>query len=53
MHRASLPFYGPASMLLGMDERLVEVTPLYAGETARRIGSIVPAAQAVRELAGS
>jgi nitronate monooxygenase len=51
--RRSLPFYGPASMLLGMDERLVEVTPLYAGETARRIGSIVQAAQAVRELAGS
>src|SRR5664279_41283 len=36
-----------------MDERLVEVTPLYAGETAGRIGSIVPAAQAVRELAGA
>jgi nitronate monooxygenase len=52
MQRRSLPFYGPASILAGMDDRLVEVTPLYAGETARRIHSIVPAAQAVRELAG-
>ena len=31
----------------------MEVTPPYAGETAGRIGSIVPAAQAVRELAGA
>jgi len=53
MQRRSVPFYGPASILLGMDERLVEVTPLYAGETAGRIGSIVPAAQAVLELAGA
>jgi NAD(P)H-dependent flavin oxidoreductase YrpB (nitropropane dioxygenase family) len=47
----SLPLYGPASILRGMDERLVEVTPLYAGETAKRIHSIVPAAEAVRQLA--
>jgi nitronate monooxygenase len=53
MQRRSVPFYGPASILLGMDERLVEVTPLYAGETAGRIASIVPAAQAVLELAGA
>jgi nitronate monooxygenase len=53
MQRRSLPFYAPASILRGMDERLVEVTPLYAGETAGRIGSIVPAAQAVRELVGA
>jgi NAD(P)H-dependent flavin oxidoreductase YrpB (nitropropane dioxygenase family) len=53
MQRRSLPFYGPASILRGMDARLVDVTPLYAGETAGRIGSIVPAAQAVRELAGA
>jgi nitronate monooxygenase len=51
LQRRSLPFYGPASILLGMDEALVEVTPLYAGETAARITSIVPAAQAVHELA--
>ncbi|MFI5037088.1 MAG: nitronate monooxygenase [Solirubrobacterales bacterium] len=53
MQRRSLPFYGPASILRGMDERLVEVTPLYAGETAARIAGIVPAAKAVRELAGA
>jgi NAD(P)H-dependent flavin oxidoreductase YrpB (nitropropane dioxygenase family) len=51
MQRASLPLYGPASILRGMDERLVEVTPLYAGETAKRIEEIVPAARAVGELA--
>jgi nitronate monooxygenase len=48
--RTGLPFYGPASILRGMDERLVEVTPLYAGETAKRIERIVPAAAAVGEL---
>lgn len=51
--RLSVPFYGPASILERMDERLADVTPLYAGETAMRIDSIVPAAQAVRELAGA
>lgn len=49
----SFPFYGPASILEGMDERLVEVTPLYAGETAARIQTIVPAGHALRELAGA
>jgi len=53
MQRRSVPFYGPASILRGMDERLLEVTPLYAGETVARIAGIVPAAQAVRELAGA
>lgn len=51
MQRRALPLYGPASILRGMDERLVEVTPLYAGDTARRIDSVVPAAEAVAELA--
>lgn len=51
--RLSLPLYGPASILEGMDERLVDVTPLYAGETATRIESIVPAAEAVLELAAT
>jgi nitronate monooxygenase len=53
MQRRAVPFYGPTSILGGMDDRLVEVTPLYAGTTAARITSIVPAAQAVRELAGA
>jgi NAD(P)H-dependent flavin oxidoreductase YrpB (nitropropane dioxygenase family) len=47
----SLPLYGPTSILRGMDERLVEVTPLYAGESAKRIDAVLPAAEAVRQLA--
>lgn len=46
----SVPLYGPASILRGMDERLVDVTPLYAGETAKRIHAVVSAAEAVRAL---
>lgn len=51
--RAWLPLYGPAAPLVGMPDRLVEVTPLYAGECVRRIEAVVPAAEAVRELAGA
>jgi nitronate monooxygenase len=51
--RLSIPLYGPASMIEGVDERLVDVTPLYAGETAARIDTIVGAAQVVRELAAA
>lgn len=36
--------------LEGMNERLLEVTPLYAGECARDIAAVVPAATAVRQL---
>jgi hypothetical protein len=36
-----------------MDDRLLEVTPLYAGRSAARIESIVPAADAVAALAGT
>jgi len=48
--RLGLPLYGPAAVLAGMDERLVEVTPLYAGQCARDIGTVVPAADAVAQL---
>jgi nitronate monooxygenase len=48
--RLGLPLYGPAAALAGMDERLIEVTPLYAGACAREIETVVPAADAVREL---
>lgn len=47
----TVPLYGPASILRGMDERLVDVTPLYAGETAKRIHDVLPASEAVRQLA--
>ena len=49
--RPWLPMFSPAPLLAGMDERLVEVTALYAGEGARRIDAITPAADAVRDLA--
>jgi nitronate monooxygenase len=49
--RVGVPFYGPAATLAGMDERLLEVTPLYAGQCATEIRSVIPAAQAVAELA--
>jgi NAD(P)H-dependent flavin oxidoreductase YrpB (nitropropane dioxygenase family) len=48
--RVSLPFFGPAAPLAGMDERLLDVTPLYAGECAREITKVVGAADAVRAL---
>jgi NAD(P)H-dependent flavin oxidoreductase YrpB (nitropropane dioxygenase family) len=48
--RVALPFYSPAAPLAGMDDRLLEVTPLYAGVCARRIDRVVPAAEAVALL---
>jgi nitronate monooxygenase len=48
--RVGVPFFGPAAMVEGMDERLLEVTPLYAGRCAREITSVIPAAEAVRLL---
>jgi nitronate monooxygenase len=47
-----LPLFGPGAPLAGMPDRVVEATPLYAGECVRRIESVVPAADAVRELSG-
>ncbi|HLI32611.1 MAG TPA: nitronate monooxygenase [Solirubrobacteraceae bacterium] len=46
----SLPLYSPAPALAGMPDRVVDVTPLYAGESARAIHEILPAAEAVAEL---
>ncbi len=51
--RPWLPLFGPAAPLEGAPDRLVEVTPLYAGECVRHIHAVVPAADAVRELAGA
>jgi NAD(P)H-dependent flavin oxidoreductase YrpB (nitropropane dioxygenase family) len=48
--RVGLPFYAPSPALEGMDERLLEVTPLYAGVCAREIDRVVPAAEAVALL---
>jgi NAD(P)H-dependent flavin oxidoreductase YrpB (nitropropane dioxygenase family) len=48
-HKA-IPLYSPAAFLEGMEARLVELMPLYAGDCVREIGSVVPAQEAVRLL---
>ncbi|HEX8204926.1 MAG TPA: nitronate monooxygenase [Solirubrobacteraceae bacterium] len=53
LQAAWLPLFGPAAPLEGMPDRLIEVTPLYAGESVRAIRAVVPAAEATRELAGA
>jgi NAD(P)H-dependent flavin oxidoreductase YrpB (nitropropane dioxygenase family) len=50
LQRAQIPLYGPAALLAGMDAKLVEVMPLYAGECVRGIGTVIPAAEAVQVL---
>ncbi len=49
--RVGVPLFGPAAVLAGGDERLLEVAPLYSGCCAREITTVVPAADAVRQLA--
>jgi NAD(P)H-dependent flavin oxidoreductase YrpB (nitropropane dioxygenase family) len=51
VQRLGVPLYGPAPPLAGQPERLLDVTPLYAGACVRSITRIVPAAEAVRALA--
>ncbi|HYF25193.1 MAG TPA: nitronate monooxygenase [Baekduia sp.] len=46
-----VPVYTVGPVMQGMPERLVETTPLYAGECVRDLRSVIPAAQAVTELA--
>jgi NAD(P)H-dependent flavin oxidoreductase YrpB (nitropropane dioxygenase family) len=50
VQRPGVPLFGPAAALEGMDDRLLEATPLYAGVVAREIRHLVPAAEAVRLL---
>ena len=47
------PLFGPAALLRGMPDRLIDTAPLYAGESALRIGSVIPAADAVTLLSGT
>lgn len=47
-----LPLFGPGPPVRGMPDRVVESAALYAGVAAREVHAIVPAAEAVRELAG-
>lgn len=48
--RLWLPLYGPTAPLVGHPASVLDVAPLYAGETARSIHAVVPAAEAVRLL---
>jgi nitronate monooxygenase len=47
-----VPLLSPQAVLAGMPSRLLDVTPLYAGETVARIHDIRPAGEITRELAG-
>ncbi|HEX8791851.1 MAG TPA: nitronate monooxygenase [Polyangiaceae bacterium] len=49
MQRLSVPLYSP---MVPTEERLLDVSPLYAGECVREIRDVLPAAQVVRELVG-
>jgi NAD(P)H-dependent flavin oxidoreductase YrpB (nitropropane dioxygenase family) len=48
----ALPLLSPQAVLQGMPSRLLDVTPLYAGQTVARIHDIRPAGDVARELAG-
>jgi NAD(P)H-dependent flavin oxidoreductase YrpB (nitropropane dioxygenase family) len=48
--RRSLPLFSPALPIAGMPGDAVDRCALYAGESARRITDIVPAAEAVTRL---
>jgi NAD(P)H-dependent flavin oxidoreductase YrpB (nitropropane dioxygenase family) len=50
LQRVGVPFYGPMAPLRGMPERLLDVTPLYAGESSRAMSSVTSAAEAVAAL---
>lgn len=51
LQRVGVPLYTPALPLSGMNAAVVDRSALYAGETIHRIGSIIPAADAVTQLA--
>jgi nitronate monooxygenase len=48
--RIGLPLFSPSPPVDGMPTRLVDLTPLYAGQAVARIGDIKPAAEIVRTL---
>ena len=51
--RVGLPFFTPIPPADDAPVRMLDVAPLYAGETVTRIGDIRPAGDLVRALAGS
>lgn len=48
-----VPLYSPGPALAGMPDRVVDVTPLYAGRAVGRMNDLMPAADAVRWLTPS
>ena len=48
--RPGSPMLSPQPALAGWPDRLLEATPLYAGETVARVNDIRPAADVVRDL---
>lgn len=52
MQRVAIPLFSPAAPLEGMPGHWVDRAALYAGESALRIDRVLPASQAVAELAG-
>jgi len=50
VQRIAIPLFGPSAALEGADERVLDVTPLYAGECASRVRAVVSADDAVRDL---
>ncbi|WP_183098696.1 NAD(P)H-dependent flavin oxidoreductase [Nocardioides pelophilus] len=52
-HQAvGVPFFSPTPPAGNVPDRILETSPLYAGETVARIHQIAPAASIVRHLAG-
>ncbi|HEX4717443.1 MAG TPA: nitronate monooxygenase [Thermoleophilaceae bacterium] len=49
----ALPLLSPQVVTVGMPSRLLDVTPLYAGQSVARIHDIRPAGELTRELAGA
>jgi NAD(P)H-dependent flavin oxidoreductase YrpB (nitropropane dioxygenase family) len=50
---AGLPLLSPQAVTDDLPSRLLDVTPLYAGESVARIHDVVPAGELTRELAGA
>jgi len=52
LQTGAVPSYSPIPPVVGTPDRVLEVSPLYAGETVARLHDISPAADIVRALAG-
>lgn len=52
LQSGAVPSYSPIPPVIGTPDRVLEVSPLYAGQTVARIHQLAPAAQIVRDLAG-